>query len=387
MLCNLNSTLPLLFMNSTTLRNALFTALFLLVAGALYFAFRPSAPETPHAAVTMQHTANGVFLPEGSPLRERIRTASVEMQSVQRTIQAPASVEANPAKRANIFPPAGGRIVRLLVNMGDAVRADQALFEIYSPEMAEIQAEFNSARSAMLQAERALSRAQDLHDKGIIPRRELEEIQTEFDIVRSEMQSMELKLRIFGMSEEDLGRPLMVRSPINGRVIDLQVSAGEFIAEAEEPLMIVADLSSVWVTASIQEKDIRFIQSGSDVTARFTAWPGEQYEGNVLFISDILDEETRTTRVRIAFDNPERKLKPGMFATVGFRTPAEYAVVLPAEAVLQRRDFNYVYVETAPYTFEMRTIRTGETQNGNIIVHEGLSAGETVVVRNAVLLP
>lgn len=375
-------------MKSTQLRNIAVAVILLLVVIVMYFSLRGPHDESQQVSILpFEQRADGIFLPESSPIRDRIKVESVEMESVRRTVQAPATVEANPAKRANIFPPAGGRIVQLLVNMGDPVRADQPLFEIYSPEMAEVQAEYNSARSALLQAERAFSRAQDLHKKGIVSRRELEEAQTEFEIVSSEMQSKELKLRIFGMTEEDLGKPLMVRSPINGRVIDLQVAAGEYIAEPEEPLMIVADLSNVWVTASIQEKDIRFIESGSEVTARFTAYPGQEFTGNVLFISDILDEETRTTRVRIAFNNPDRKLKPGMFANVRFRTPLESAILLPAEAVLQRRDFNYVYVQTAPYTFSMRTVRTGESQNGKVIILSGLQEGEYVLVQNAVLFP
>lgn len=375
-------------MTSKQLRNTLAIVIIMLVVIGIYVGLRgPVVENQPGTVLSFEQRSDGVFLPENSPIRARIRVESLKKQSVRRTVQAPATVEANPTKRANIFPPAGGRIVQLLVNMGDQVQSNQPLFEIYSPDMAEVQAEYNSARSALLQAERALARAEDLHGKGIISRRELEEAETEQAIASSEMQSKELKLRIFGMTEENLGKPLMVRTPINGRVIDLQVAAGEYIAEPEEPLMIIADLSSVWVTASIQEKDIRFIKPGGEVIAHFAAYPGEEYTGNVLFISDILDEETRTTRARIAFDNPDRKLKPGMFANVRLRTTGEDAILVPSEAVLQRRDFNYVYVQTAPYTFQMRTVRTGETQNGNVVILDGLQEGETVLVHNAVLLP
>lgn len=302
-------------------------------------------------------------------------------------VSAPATVEANPSKRANIFPPAGGRIVQLFVNMGQTVRVGDALFEIYSPDIAEVQTEFISARSALLQAERDLGRKEALHERGITPLRELEEARTEYEIAQSELNGAKLKMQIMGLDEESLGKPLIVRSPINGRVIDLALAPGEFIAEPEEPLLIVANLSSVWVTARIQEKDIRFVNQGDDATARFAAYPGETYEGTVLFISDILDEETRTTRVRVEFENEEMKLKQGMFASVRFHSAPAPEITLAPRAVLQRRDYNYVYVETAPFTFEMRKIRTGELVNDELVILEGLYEGERVIVHNAVMLP
>jgi len=334
-----------------------------------------------------KHVEGKIFIPESSPVRERIVVEPVQTQLLRREVAAPATVEANPSKRGNIFPPAGGRIVQLFVNMGQSVRAGQALFEIYSPDIAEVQTEFISARSALAQAERDLRRKEDLHQRGIAALRELEETRTGFEIALSEMEGANLKMRIFGIEEDNIGKPLIVRSPINGRVVDLNVAPGEFIAEPEEPLMIVADLSSVWVTANIQEKDIRLINPGDEVIARFAAWPGEVYEGTVLFISDILDEETRTTRVRIEFENKDNKLKPGMFASVRFLSTPSEEIVLPPRAVLQRRDFTYVYVETAPFTFAMRTVRTGELFGEQLVILDGLRPGERVIVQNAVMLP
>ncbi len=328
-----------------------------------------------------------IYIPETSPIRESIMVDKVMLQTIRREVSAPATVAAKPSMRANIFPPAGGRIVQLFVNMGQSVRAGQALFEIYSPEMAEVQTEFLSARTALAQAEREFRRKEDLHKRGIAPLRELEEASTEFEIAKSEMEGALLKLKIMDIDQEKIGKPLIVRSPINGKVVDLDVATGEFIADPEEPLMIIADLSKVWLSANIQEKDIRFVKPDADVHASFAAYPGEIYEGTVLFISDILEEETRTTRVVIEFDNEDFKLKPGMFATVRLLSEPTPAIVTEPRAVLQRRDYNYVYVQKEPFTFELRKVITGELIDGNIVVLDGLKENEIIITHNAVMLP
>ncbi|TVQ20472.1 MAG: efflux RND transporter periplasmic adaptor subunit, partial [Bacteroidetes bacterium] len=366
--------------NSKTTRNrniilTIVIVLLLLVVIIPQLRHETREPEAPAQYVRVD---GKVFLPETSPIRQSIQVGEVQVETVRREVSAPATVEANPSKRANIYPPAGGRIVDLFVSMGQSVRAGQPLFEIYSPDVAEVQTEFVSARSSMVQAERDLRRKEDLHERGITPLRELEEARTEYEIAESEMQGTRLKMQILGLEEDHVGKPLIIRSPINGRVVDLAVAPGEFISEPEEPLLIIADLSSVWVTARIQEKDIRFVNTGDDVTARFTAYPGDVYEGTVLFVSDILDEETRTTRVRVEFDNEDRKLKPGMFANVRFHSAPAPQVVLEPRAVLQRRDFSYVYVQTQPYTFEMREVTTGEMIDNKLVILEGLHEGEKV---------
>lgn len=374
--------------NKTTLFRNLAIIFFVVVL--LLVVFIPRINRTEQGKLPEPHyqRINGmVFLPEGSPIREKILVENVGVETISMTISAPAKVEADPAKRANILPPTGGRVVRLFASMGQNISAGQPLFELYSPEIAEVQTGYLAASSALAQSERHLRRKEELHREGIAPLKEVEEARTEFEIARSEKEGALLKMRILGLPEEDLGKPLMVRSPIRGRLVDLAIAPGEFITEPDKPVMMVADLSDVWVTAGIQEKDIRFISTGTKVTSAFPAYPGLILSGEVLFVGDILDEDTRTTHVRIAFPNHDFKLKPGMFASVTFHTEPGPSIVLPPHAILQRRDYNYVYVEKSPFTFEKRQIISGGMAGDKTVIVSGLNEGERVITHNAILLP
>src|SRR5207253_851443 len=108
--------------------------------------------------------------------------------------------------------------------------------------------------------------------------------------------------------------------------------------------------------AGVPEKDTALVAKGQPVDVTFPAYPDETLQGQVLFVSDVLDPDTRRTKVRIAFPNPDTRLKPGMFANVSFHAPARRAAVIPTSALLVKDDANQVLVEVAPWTFEPRRV-------------------------------
>jgi cobalt-zinc-cadmium efflux system membrane fusion protein len=183
-----------------------------------------------------------------------------------------------------------------------------------------------------------------------------------------------------------VGRALVVRSPIHGRVIDVAVAPGEFKNDPNAVLMTVADLSNVWVTANVQEKDIAKVKLGEQAKAVLVAYPGEEFAGQVSYVADLLDTETRTIKVRVALPNLEGRLKPGMFATVTFSSKAAPELVVPTRALVLLGNDTVVFAEVSPWTFERRTIEVAEQQGGLAVVSRGLSAGNRVVDKNAVLL-
>ena len=150
--------------------------------------------------------------------------------------------------------------------------------------------------------------------------------------------------------------------------------------------MTIADLRTVWVTASVPEADTTLVAKGQPVTVTLPAYPGEIFNGNVLFVSDVVDTDTRRTKVRIAFDNPGTRLRPGMFANVTFFAPAQRVAVVPTSALILKDDLNQVYIETAPWTFEARTVDLGYQQGDQVILKSGVTPGERVVIKGGVLL-
>ena len=118
----------------------------------------------------------------------------------------------------------------------------------------------------------------------------------------------------------------------------------------------------------------------------FTAYPNEVFKGKVLFVSDVLDPDTRRTKVRIAFDNPDVRLKPNMFANATFLAPAQAMPVVPTTALILRDETDQVFVEVAPWVFEARPVEIAFQQGDEAIVARGLKAGERIVVKGGVLL-
>src|SRR5262249_4443546 len=150
-----------------------------------------------------------------------------------------------------------------------------------------------------------------------------EQAQSDYAQAVAELGRAETRLRAMGVPAEqkEQSRLLSMKAPVSGSVIDLQVVPGAFLNDLTAPILTVANLDTIWVTANVPEKDTALVVTGQDVDVVLDAYPDEVFAGKVLFISDVLDPDTRRTKVRIAFENPGIKLKPNMFANATFRAP------------------------------------------------------------------
>jgi len=202
------------------------------------------------------------------------------------------------------------------------------------------------------------------------------------------LERAQSRLRAIGVSAgpKEEGRKLSLKAPVSGSVIDLQVARGAHLNDTTAAIMTIANLDEVWVTANVPEKDTALVAQGQAVDVVFAAYPGEVLKGRVLFVSDILDPDTRRTKVRIAFKNPDIRLKPNMFASATFVTPMRTVRVVPATAVVLRSEADQVFVEIAPWTFEARSVDIDFQQKDQVVVAHGLEADQRVVVKGAVLL-
>ena len=344
-----------------------------------------SKADVPEPAA-VDHEGERLIVPEGSPVRDRLKVGVARIEKISTRLVTPATVESDPARTAKITPPLPGRVVKLFVRFGASVKKGEPLLTIDAPDLVAAQTDYLKAKSALALAERTLGRQRDLQQHGIGAQKELEQAQTDEEVAKGELGRAEVRLKLLGSDPGQLGKPLIVRSPIDGRVVDSTVAPGEFHNDQNAVLMTIADLTTIWVTANVQEKDIRRVNAGDATNAAFAAYPGESFPGHVLFVGDLLDPDTRTIKVRIAFSNADGRLKPGMFATATFTANALPEVVVDTEALVLLGDKTYVFVETAPWTFVRRAIETGQSEGKLAVVTKGLEAGQRVVMQNAILL-
>jgi membrane fusion protein, heavy metal efflux system len=339
-------------------------------------------------AAVVQHQGNRVIVPPSSPLANRLEVEPVQFTSITRQVTAPASVEADPARYARILPPLNGRVLKLFVHPGDAVMKGDELLLLDSPDFGGAQADYSRARTVLTQTEHSLERQQDLAAHGIVGQRDVEQAKTDRDSAQSDFNRTKDRLRLLGMDPDTttLGSPLIVRSPLAGKVLDILAATGEFRNDPTAPLMTVADLSDIWVTANVQEKDIHFVHRGDPAVATFAAYPTETFGGKVLFVADVLDPDTRTAKVRIAYPNHDGRLRPAMFATVTLRTWDTKELTVPTTALVLSGDKTTVFVEVSPNTYEQRRVGTGEQIGERTVIKDGLQIGDKVLIREGALL-
>jgi len=374
-------------------------ALVLFAAGAGIGAYRLIAGqslERAHApaAVSQKSVPNlvrdgsRIVVPEGSPLRGKLTIGTVTQQQIDRTLQLPAIVEAEPARTVKVLPPVAGRLIDLKIQLGERVERGQELAVIDSSDLAQAYADEDKARSAVKMTKQALDRAVALEKYSAGSVKDRQQAENDHAQAQAELERTQSRLRAIGVVADlkEEGRKLSLKAPVSGSVIDLQVARGAHLNDTTAAIMTIANLDEIWVTANVPEKDTALVAQGQAVDVVFAAYPGEVFKGRVLFVSDILDPDTRRTKVRIAFQNPNMRLKPNMFASATFVTPKQTVPIVPTTAVVLRNEADQVFVEIAPWTFEARPIEIDFQQGNQAVIAHGLEAGQRVVVRGAVLL-
>jgi cobalt-zinc-cadmium efflux system membrane fusion protein len=353
------------------------------------FASHASAAADPDAAApvpALRHDGARLVVPDASPLRRTLAVATLADETVAAPFTLPAVVEADPARLVKVLTPVTGRIVSIARRLGDEVRVGDVLFTIDSVDLAQAHADAAKAHAALALAQRNLARQRELDASEIAARRDLEQAQGDYEQAASEAARADARLAQLGAGKTAAGgRVLAVRAPIAGRVVDLAAAAGGYWNDATAPLMTVADLSRVFVTANAQEKDLGRVYAGQSASVVFDAYP-EPLEAKVGVVGALLDPDTRTVKVRIPCDNRDGRLKPGMFAEATFRGRPHQGVLVPMTAVVQSGFDTRTFVEVAPWQFEPRIVTLGPQIGERVEVLAGLKPGERVVTKDGVLL-
>lgn len=356
-----------------------------------------------------------------------IAIATVQEGSVGETLEAPGEVETAQNRLAQVTPSIGGIVRSVHKLAGDTVMAGDALCAIESTELGSARAELQSAIAERDVTLRNYNRWKELYEKGLRSQTEVWASEAEYNKAKLRVEAATAHLRAIGLDPsatatgrgEELSNRYELRSPLSGTVLQEQLTVGQNV-EVKDVLFTVADVSQVWVNASLHESDIPKLHAGMTATLQVQS-QGQSLaalDGTITNIGQQADQQTRTVPVRIAVANKRGLggsrgylLRPGMFLTVQFITARKNGVIaVPNDAIQQINGQAVVFVEvpanehnsgTAPkeqeknhdreesrstHVLQPRAVTAGISDSKVTEITEGLKIGEKLVVRNAFLL-
>jgi membrane fusion protein, heavy metal efflux system len=310
-----------------------------------------------------------------------------------------------------VFSPYAGRVTKVLARPGDTVVKGQPLFVIEAPDTVQAQNDFIAAMAAMNKAKSALdlaqlqgTRAKDLFEGKAVPLKDYQQsqatlIQAENDMRSSQtaMEAARNKLRILGLTDEDIATFQEKRSinpettifaPIAGTVVQRKIGPGQYVtAGASDPVYVIGDLSTVWLTAFVRETDCANIAVGQEVTFNVLALPGKTIPARINYVATAIDPTTRRLMVRATIDNRKGLLKPEMFANVTIYSASDHpAVGVPKQALIYEGDQVRIWVAREDKSIELRQIKPGLTNGDLVEVVGNLRPGEQIVTKGSLFI-
>lgn len=320
-----------------------------------------------------------------------LRLAGIELVTAATSANAPLVANGTITYDANhvsvLAPRVEGRVVSVLADLGQEVRAGSVLAILESAEVGRTRGELERARAGVDVARRNFEREKRLFEQQISPQRELLEAEAQLRTAEADYASALASLRALGATV-GTGARLSLASPIAGTVVERSASPGE-VAGPASTLFTVADLRHVWITVDIYESDLRRVRDGAKATVTPSALPDMSFVGRVTYAGGVVDAASRTFKVRVELSNSELRLRPGMFAQVRIDAPAggdqPGTIVVPEVAVQEVAGRQVVFVAAAqPGSFIARPVSVGSGGSGGmVVITGGVSAGERIVGRGA----
>lgn len=392
----------------------------LLAAGGCKKSDEPTgrSADQPAAADKADAHHDRVTLDADAVAKYGIQVEPVNRQTLTPTIVAPARVSYDLEAMAHVGAVLRGRVVELKARKGDAVKRGQALIVVESPELGEAQSDYLQKQTGLAVAGPAVEFAKSAYDraKGLyegskgITITELQKREADYKAAQGALQSAqsaltaaENKLHLLGMTQEAVEaltkskeiRPrYTITAPIDGQVTEREVTLGELVNPEKEALLVIADLTKLWVLADVPEARLRQIAVGSPARVSVSAvGSGRPLQGKVSLIDPALDPNTRSARVRIDLPNPNGDIRPGMFAQAEIAAgakaaPAQPVLAIPDEAVqtVDGAAAVFVPVNGTQNTFAKRPVTVGKAVGGLVPVLAGLKEGEQVVTNGSFVL-
>ena len=354
-----------------------------------------------------------------TPTREQlgqIQLATAQERSFADDLSVDGRIAVDDERTTQVFPPFTGRVTRVYVAAGERVRAGQPLAAFAANELVQAQSDFAAARAAeaqavvqLAQARAALTRQTVLAPAQAAAQKDVEQARTDvaaaeqaLGTARANGAAARGRLQVLNVAADiprmdaraadgRAGPTAVIRAPIAGVVTARQVGQGQFVNSytggASTPLLVISDLSRVWLVANLRDADAGRVRPGALLTARVPALDGRTFSGRVVFVSPVVDPAAHRVTVRAEIANPDGLLRPDMFADVVVTSgPAHAAVSVPVAAVVYDGTATRVWMQGAGGAFFLRPVRIGRADGGQVEVLSGLAAGDRVASGGALFI-
>jgi cobalt-zinc-cadmium efflux system membrane fusion protein len=363
----------------------------------VYFSARAEAPDKPKVT-TAAKASDSTTLDLSDSQLQLVNLGAISSYAFPLQREAVGSIDFNEDMTTQVFPPYQGRIAQLFATLGDNVTKGQPLFTIESPDLIQAESSLIAAAGVLDLTSRALDRARQLHDVQGMADKDLEQAVSDQQSAEGALRAARNGVAVFGKSQAEVDRIvhtrtidpfLVVLSPVSGRVTARNAAPGVFVQPGNTPAPYsVADISRVWLNASVMESDMPVVKKGQQIRVSVMAFPERAFEGRISTVGSTVDPQLHRGLVRAEIEDPNHELLPGMFVSFVIVTgdPVS-APAVPLGGVVREGDGSMtVWVTTDGHHFTQRTVKLGLQSGGYDQVIEGVRLGERVVTKGAIIL-
>jgi cobalt-zinc-cadmium efflux system membrane fusion protein len=348
-------------------------------------------------AEAVQPPAGEVWLTQ-----QQVKDAKIELQAlgdhdVDDTILTSGTVSLEDTRTGHVFSPVTGRVVRIVAGLGQHVQKGDPLAVIESPDIGNAVSDVHKAEADMIAADHDVKRKKALYEAKAGPLADLEAANDTYRKAKAELERARAKETLLKVGNVDtVTQTFSLPSPVDGEVLLRNVSPGvevqgQYSGGATVELFTIGEVDKVWVLGDLYEMDMARVHVGSPASVTVVAYPGKQFSGTVDWVSGSLDPATRTAKVRCTFDNPDKLLRPQMYATVHISVDREKTLAIPRNSLLRLGEEKVVFVAAGESEGRIRFQRVvvdvdeGESSPW-LVVKKGLTPGQKLVVNGAILL-
>lgn len=296
----------------------------------------------------------------------------------------PGRIVWNEEKTVRVVPQVGGRIQRVAVDVGQAVKAGETLAWLSSPDYGQARAELHKAEAAHRLAQQTLARQRELREAGVIAEKDWQQSEADAAAARAERERAQRQLSSLGGDADSY--PL--KAPMAGIVVERTLNPGmEFRPDAGgPPLFVITEPKHLWLQLEASEADLALLHPGENLKLSVRQYPDEVFLGKIVHIADFVDPNTRTIKVRGEVANLDRRLKGEMFVKARVDLPPGKDLHVPSDAVFLQGDRRFVFVEEKPGIYRRQEVQVGGERDKLADIRAGLRPGERVVVQGALSL-